>query len=67
MNIMKTLSLLLIVGGLMTGVAACGGPGNDRRDKDATDSLYIDSVANDSATWGDTTRTPDSLASPSFP
>lgn len=66
---MKTLRLVLACG-LFIGMASCGNMNNGRDDRDA-DSLFSDSVANDSATWdateGDTARTTDSLASPSFP
>jgi len=66
---MKTVRLLLAYG-LLIGLAACGNPGQERNDMDGADSLFSDSTARDSATWdimGDTAKTTDSLASPSFP
>ena len=63
---MKTLRLLMACG-ILIGTASCGDPRENQNDMDAADSLYIDSIANDSATWGDTTKTADTLASPSFP
>ena len=67
---MKTFRLVLACG-LLIGIASCGNAGNNNRDDmDGADSLFGDSVANDSTTWGDTTdttMTTDSLASPSFP
>ena len=69
---MKTLRLLFTCG-VLIGIASCSNPRENHDDKDASDSLYIDSIANDSATWGDTINatdtamTTDSLASPSFP
>ncbi|MBK1441596.1 hypothetical protein JHJ32_16475 [Parapedobacter sp. ISTM3] len=62
---MKTLRLLIACG-LIASMASCGNSGQNQ-DTDGSDSLFIDSTANDSATWGDTTPTTDSLASPSFP
>lgn len=58
---------LLLACGLLIGIASCGNPRENENDTDGADSLFIDSAANDSATWGDTTATSDSLASPSFP
>ncbi len=62
---MKTLRLVLACG-LLMGIASCGNPGQDR-DSDDADSLFSDSVATDTATWGDTTMRTDSLGSPSLP
>ena len=66
---MKVLRLMLAFG-LLAGITSCANPGGGRNNMDA-DSLFSDSVARDSATWGDTiddtTRVTDSLASPSFP
>lgn len=70
---MKTLGLL-IVGSVLIGITSCDNIGNNNRnDSEGADSIFGDSVANDSPTWGDTTNasdtatTTDSLASPSFP
>lgn len=63
---MKTLRFLIACG-ILTATASCGNPRENQNDTDAADSLFTDSVARDSATWGDTTKTTDSLASPSFP
>ncbi len=63
---MKTLRLLIACG-ILIGIASCGNTRENKNDMDASDSLFIDSVASDSATWGDTTKTVDTLASPSFP
>jgi len=70
---MKT-SKLILACGLFIGLtaASCGNPG-ENRNTHGVDSIFSDSVAHDTATWGDTTvqtdttlRT-DSLSSPSFP
>lgn len=66
---MKMLSIVLACG-LLIGIASCGNTNSNRDDMDGADSLFSDSVANDSATWDvteDTLQTTDSLASPSFP
>jgi len=67
---MKMLRLVMACG-LLIGMASCGNPNSNRDELDGADSLFGDSVANDSATWGDTTndttKIADSLASPSFP
>lgn len=66
---MKTLRLML-ASGLLIGMASCGNTNGGRDDMDGADSIFSDSVANDSATWdttADTSKTTDSLASPSFP
>ncbi|MEC3878668.1 hypothetical protein [Parapedobacter sp. 10938] len=66
---MKTLGLVLAFG-LLIGMASCGNMNGNREDTEGADSLFGDSVANDSATWDtmdDTSRTTDSMASPSFP
>lgn len=65
---MKAKTIRLIIGcGLLIGITACGNTNQGRDDVDGTDSIFSDSTANDSPTWGDTTKTEDSLASPSFP
>ncbi|WP_188751716.1 hypothetical protein [Parapedobacter defluvii] len=64
---MKTLRLVLVCG-LLIGMASCGGPGQ-RQDTNDTPPLS-DSIGQDTATWGDTTDTTmrtDSLGSPSLP
>ncbi|MFC3199009.1 hypothetical protein ACFOET_15400 [Parapedobacter deserti] len=61
------LSLIGVCGTLAIAAASCGNPTENQNDTDGVDSFFIDSVASDSATWGDTTKTTDSLASPSFP
>ncbi len=63
---MKTLRLVLACG-LLIGMASCGNPNGGHNDREEADSLFSDSMENDSATRGDTTMTTDSLASPSFP
>lgn len=64
---MKTLKLVFACG-LLIGISSCGNPGEER-DSDGADSIFSDSVASDTATWGgDTTpTTTDSLGSPSLP
>ncbi|SFB84781.1 hypothetical protein SAMN05421747_101493 [Parapedobacter composti] len=51
----------------LAGITACGNTARDGQNNRNADSIYNDSIANDTATWGDTTMTTDSLASPSFP
>lgn len=59
---------LVMACGLLIGIASCGNSNGNRDEMDGADSLFGDSVAHDSATWGDdTTKMADSLPSPSFP
>ncbi len=61
-------SRIVLAFGLLIGMASCGNTNGGRDDMEGADSLFGDSVASDSATWDvDTTKTTDSLASPSFP
>lgn len=59
---------IMLACGWIIGMASCGNTNGGRDNTEGADSLFGDSVARDSATWDvDTTKTTDSLASPSFP
>gem|GEM_PF-3515077 len=69
---MKTIKPLAICFTAVAITACTTGTRSNQGDQ-GTDSPFVDSVARDSATWGDTSKTmstpksTDSLASPSFP